>query len=144
MEHQSAEIGPYRVVRTLGSGTTGTVKLAVHKDTNEEVAIKIIKKSDFATKPNLQMKIHREISLMKIVSHPQEGRLQDGKPRAGRSRPLLRHRRAVHRTQHTAPMGGHAQEAGHMPFLRRTARLPLNRDTAPSETSRRIRRFCLP
>ena len=77
MEHQSVEIGPYRVVRTLGSGTTGTVKLAVHKDTNEEVAIKIIKKSDFATKPNLQMKIHREISLMKIVSHPHLLRLLD-------------------------------------------------------------------
>ena len=71
------EIGPYVIVRTLGSGTTGKVKLAVHKETQEEVAIKIIRKSDFATKPNLQMKIHREISLMKIVSHPHLLRLLD-------------------------------------------------------------------
>lgn len=76
-EQKHAEIGPYRIVRTLGSGTTGTVKLAVHKETNEEVAIKIIRKSDFETKPNLQMKIHREISLMKIVSHPHLLRLLD-------------------------------------------------------------------
>ena len=71
------EIGPYIIVRTLGSGTTGKVKLAVHKDTHEEVAIKIIHKADFMTKPNLQMKIHREISLMKIVSHPHLLRLLD-------------------------------------------------------------------
>ena len=63
-------VGPYLVDRTLGSGTTGKVRLAIHQDTGEKVAIKIIRKSAFEVKPNLEMKVHREISLMKIVSHP--------------------------------------------------------------------------
>jgi BR serine/threonine kinase len=67
----SAElIGPYVPERVLGTGTTGKVKLARHRDTNQQVAIKIIPKSAFAQKPNLQMKVRREIALMRVVNHP--------------------------------------------------------------------------
>ena len=66
----TSRIGDYNLLQTLGTGTTGKVKLARHMKTNELVAIKIIKKSSFETKPNLQGKIHREIALMKLLDHP--------------------------------------------------------------------------
>lgn len=37
------KVGPYIVGKTLGSGCTGEVKLAYHKDTGFQVAIKIIR-----------------------------------------------------------------------------------------------------
>jgi serine/threonine protein kinase len=39
------KVGPYIVGKTLGSGCTGEVKLAYHKDTGFQVAIKIIRYS---------------------------------------------------------------------------------------------------
>ena len=63
-------VGPYILQRILGEGTTGKVKLAYHKDTGEQVAIKIISKSSFDQKPNLQMKVRREIALMRVINHP--------------------------------------------------------------------------
>jgi BR serine/threonine kinase len=70
-------VGPYIFQRVLGSGTTGKVKLAVHSETNTPVAIKIVAKSTFEQKPGLQMKVRREIALMKIVNHPNILRLID-------------------------------------------------------------------
>ncbi|OHT13635.1 CAMK family protein kinase [Tritrichomonas foetus] len=64
------EVGEYILGRTLGSGTTGKVKLAVHKVTGQQVAIKIIKKAMFDVKPDLQRKIRREIALMRLLDHP--------------------------------------------------------------------------
>ena len=67
---KQVEIGNYVLSHTLGEGSYGKVKLAVNKETGEEVAIKIIPKSEFLQSPDLQEKVQREISLMKIVSHP--------------------------------------------------------------------------
>ena len=64
------EIGNYVFCRTLGSGSTGKVKLAERKDDGTLVAIKIIKKSAFILKPDLEKKVHREIALMKLLNHP--------------------------------------------------------------------------
>jgi len=63
-------IGKYKIIRTLGSGTTAKVKLAQNSETGENVAIKIVAKSHFESKPDLQRKIHREIALMKLLDHP--------------------------------------------------------------------------
>ena len=63
------EIGPYRLVKTLGIGTTGKVKLAINQETKQEVAIKIISKTIFQQKPKLQEKIQREIALMRLIEH---------------------------------------------------------------------------
>ena len=63
-------VGPYIVQRVIGGGTTGKVKLGYHKETGDQVAIKIISKSAFDEKPNLQVKVRREIALMKVVKHP--------------------------------------------------------------------------
>ena len=63
-------IGPYIIMRPIGSGTTGKVKLAVHKESGQQFAVKIIKKSIFKDHPNLVKKIQREIALLKLVDHP--------------------------------------------------------------------------
>jgi BR serine/threonine kinase len=62
-------IGDYIAGETLGSGTTGKVKLASHKVTGEQVAIKIIKKSLFQVQPMAQTRVHREIALMRLMNH---------------------------------------------------------------------------
>ncbi|OHT04233.1 CAMK family protein kinase [Tritrichomonas foetus] len=63
-------VGDYVLLSTLGSGSTGKVKLAEHKTTGRKVAIKIIKKSTVEEQPDLAIKIRREISLMRLFDHP--------------------------------------------------------------------------
>lgn len=70
MQFRRPEVGDYILGQTIGSGTTGKVKLAERKDTGEQVAIKIIKKAQFETRPDLQRKIRREIALMRLMNHP--------------------------------------------------------------------------
>ena len=77
MEENRPCIGSYRLVRTIGQGASGKVKLAVVDSTNEYVAIKMIKKSAFESKPTLQIKIQREIALMRLVDHPHLLKLVD-------------------------------------------------------------------
>lgn len=69
-QQKAQEIGDYILGSTLGSGTTCKVKIAKHKETREQVAVKIIKKSQFEQKPELQKKIQREISIMRLLNHP--------------------------------------------------------------------------
>lgn len=66
----SGDIGPYQVIKSLGEGTTGKVKLGYNKKTSEYVAIKIISKVAFLKQPKLENKIQREISLMRLAHHP--------------------------------------------------------------------------
>ncbi|KAH0795672.1 CAMK family protein kinase [Histomonas meleagridis] len=68
--YKQQEIGDFVITKVLGSGTTGKVKLAVKKTNGTQVAIKIIKKSSFDSKPSLEQKIHREIALMRLLVHP--------------------------------------------------------------------------
>lgn len=77
MELSEARIGDYKILRKLGSGTTCKVKLAQQESTGEYYAIKIVKKSHFAEKPNLESKIYREISLMRMADHPHIIKLHD-------------------------------------------------------------------
>jgi BR serine/threonine kinase len=76
MEGREA-MGPYVLVRSLGNGTTGKVKLAIHRESNQEYAIKIISKSVFDEKPELQNRIRREIALMQLLDHPHILKLVD-------------------------------------------------------------------
>lgn len=76
-QEKQQEIGDYVVGRTLGSGTTCKVKLAVRKETDHQVAIKIIKKTMFDSKPELQRKIRREVALMRLLNHPHLLKLED-------------------------------------------------------------------
>ncbi|KAJ2395506.1 hypothetical protein GGI05_001553, partial [Coemansia sp. RSA 2603] len=56
--------GPYLLLQTIGEGEFAKVKLALHRDTGEEVAIKLIKKESIDTEVKLS-KIKREIAALK-------------------------------------------------------------------------------
>ncbi|XP_078055091.1 serine/threonine-protein kinase SIK2a [Mustelus asterias] len=61
-------VGFYDIERTLGKGNFAVVKLARHRITKTEVAIKIIDKSQLDA-VNLE-KIYREVQIMKLLDHP--------------------------------------------------------------------------
>ena len=77
MEQAPQNFGPYIMVKSIGEGTTGKVKLAIERATNKQYAIKVISKSLFERKPHLQVKIQREIALMRLVDHPHVLKLID-------------------------------------------------------------------
>ncbi|KAJ3128586.1 hypothetical protein HK098_004012 [Nowakowskiella sp. JEL0407] len=61
--------GPYKLLKTIGEGEFGKVKLALHSETDKEVAIKLIKKESIEN-PGRKAKLMREISILQSVSHP--------------------------------------------------------------------------
>uniref|UniRef100_A0A0A1XES8 non-specific serine/threonine protein kinase n=1 Tax=Zeugodacus cucurbitae TaxID=28588 RepID=A0A0A1XES8_ZEUCU len=61
-------VGFYDIERTIGKGNFAVVKLARHRITKNEVAIKIIDKSQLDS-VNLQ-KVYREVEIMKRLNHP--------------------------------------------------------------------------
>uniref|UniRef100_A0AAR2LN40 non-specific serine/threonine protein kinase n=1 Tax=Pygocentrus nattereri TaxID=42514 RepID=A0AAR2LN40_PYGNA len=61
-------VGFYDIERTLGKGNFAVVKLAKHRITKSEVAIKIIDKTQLDA-ANLE-KIYREVEIMKLLDHP--------------------------------------------------------------------------
>ncbi|KAJ3235955.1 hypothetical protein HDU81_011326 [Chytriomyces hyalinus] len=68
-------LGEYQLLRTIGEGEFGKVKLAVSTGSKgspqREVAIKLCKKTTIAAAPNGYTKLMREISTLKLVrSHP--------------------------------------------------------------------------
>ncbi|KAL7310447.1 serine/threonine-protein kinase gin4 [Mucor circinelloides] len=63
-------IGDYVVGKTLGKGASGRVKLGVHRNTGEQVAIKIISKAHLAANPAIEKAVRREIAIMKLIHHP--------------------------------------------------------------------------
>jgi serine/threonine protein kinase len=67
---QGPQVGPYIFGKTLGTGSTGKVKLAKNLETGEVVAIKIVRKDFLERKPSLKKKMRREISVLKMLSHP--------------------------------------------------------------------------
>lgn len=59
-------IGNYKLGRTLGEGTYGKVKWAINMNTNQEVAIKIMKPQEVKDKGDIE----REINILKLLKHP--------------------------------------------------------------------------
>nr|ACI66525.1 Serine/threonine-protein kinase SNF1-like kinase 2 [Salmo salar] len=62
------QAGFYEIIRTLGKGNFAVVKLARHKVTKTQVAIKIIDKTRL--NPSNLEKIYREVQIMKLLNHP--------------------------------------------------------------------------
>ncbi|AMD22527.1 HHL243Wp [Eremothecium sinecaudum] len=69
-------IGKYQVIKTLGEGSFGKVKLAYHVGTGQKVALKIINKKVLA-KSDMQGRIEREISYLRLLRHPHIIKLYD-------------------------------------------------------------------
>ena len=58
------KISKYKFDKTLGSGTFGKVKLAIHLPTQEKVAIKILNKEKINQLEDVR-RVRREIKLLK-------------------------------------------------------------------------------
>jgi serine/threonine protein kinase len=76
MTKKMRRVGKYEVGRTIGEGTFAKVKFARNTDTGDNVAIKIMAKSTIL-KNRMVDQIKREISIMKIVRHPNIVRLYE-------------------------------------------------------------------
>ncbi|KAJ2231964.1 Protein kinase [Coemansia sp. RSA 485] len=63
------KIGNYTVLQTLGVGSFGKVKLAVHSQTGHKVALKIIGRSKLAHSDMIG-RVNREIQYLKMLRHP--------------------------------------------------------------------------
>lgn len=69
-------IGRYQIIKTLGEGSFGKVKLAQHLTTGQRVALKIINRKTLA-KSDMQGRIEREISYLRLLRHPHIIKLYD-------------------------------------------------------------------
>ncbi|XP_066226172.1 serine/threonine-protein kinase SIK1 [Saccopteryx leptura] len=68
VQQKPLRVGFYDIERTLGKGNFAVVKLARHRVTKTQVAIKIIDKTRLDSS-NLE-KIYREVQIMKLLNHP--------------------------------------------------------------------------
>lgn len=63
------QIGAYDVVRTLGEGSFGKVKLATHRFTKQDVALKIISRKKLVSR-DMAGRVEREIQYLQLLRHP--------------------------------------------------------------------------
>jgi hypothetical protein len=78
------QLGPYRIVRPLGRGGMGTVYDAVHAETGERVAVKLLS-AVVSGEAGLRERFQAEIETLRKLRHPHVVRLlgfgeQDGHP----------------------------------------------------------------
>lgn len=73
---KTRKVGKYDVGRTIGEGTFAKVKFAQNIETGESFAMKVLAKSTIL-KHRMVDQIKREISIMKIVRHPNIVRLHE-------------------------------------------------------------------
>ncbi|KAI8877368.1 Pkinase-domain-containing protein [Backusella circina FSU 941] len=66
---KQSRLGSYNLLHTLGEGEFGKVKLGIHKETGQEVAIKLIRKDGEGAEGRIH-KVEREISVLKTLRHP--------------------------------------------------------------------------
>ncbi|KAI1443257.1 Pkinase-domain-containing protein [Annulohypoxylon stygium] len=62
-------IGAYNIIRTLGEGSFGKVKLAVHRSTGQKVALKIIARKKLISR-DMVGRVEREIEYLQLLRHP--------------------------------------------------------------------------
>lgn len=70
--HREVRFGAYVLGSTLGEGEFGKVKLGWRKDGKHpsQVAIKLIKRDSIMKDSESEVKIHREINSLRLLSHP--------------------------------------------------------------------------
>ncbi|KAK8069138.1 hypothetical protein PG994_005754 [Apiospora phragmitis] len=64
-----ARVGQYNIIRTLGEGSFGKVKLAVHRSTGQQVALKIIARKKLISR-DMVGRVEREIEYLQLLRHP--------------------------------------------------------------------------
>uniref|UniRef100_A0A7S0G6F0 non-specific serine/threonine protein kinase n=1 Tax=Rhodosorus marinus TaxID=101924 RepID=A0A7S0G6F0_9RHOD len=64
----TSRVGKYLFFETLGTGSFGKVKLGVHEETGDRVAIKIMDKGDIKAH-EMAANVRREIAIMKALEH---------------------------------------------------------------------------
>ncbi|MCJ1307677.1 Protein kinase [Agyrium rufum] len=62
-------IGQYQIIKTLGEGSFGKVKLATHKQTGQQVALKIIPRKKLISR-DMAGRVEREIQYLQLLRHP--------------------------------------------------------------------------
>jgi carbon catabolite-derepressing protein kinase len=62
-------VGAYQIKKTLGEGSFGKVKLAVHRVTNQQVALKIIARKKLISR-DMAGRVEREIEYLQLLRHP--------------------------------------------------------------------------
>ncbi|TEB33667.1 Pkinase-domain-containing protein [Coprinellus micaceus] len=68
--------GPYLLLQTLGEGEFGKVKLGLHCQWGEEVAVKLIRRGNIDSTVRMS-KVEREIEVLRALKHPNIVRLYD-------------------------------------------------------------------
>ncbi|TKA72533.1 hypothetical protein B0A55_06425 [Friedmanniomyces simplex] len=66
---EANRMGQYNVIKTLGEGSFGKVKLAIHRVSNQQVALKIIARRKLVTR-DMAGRIEREIQYLQLLRHP--------------------------------------------------------------------------
>lgn len=72
-------IGLYDVKKTLGEGSFGKVKLATHRVSGQEVALKIISRKKLISK-DMAGRVEREIQYLQLLRHPHIIKLYERPP----------------------------------------------------------------
>ena len=62
-------LSSYRLLKDLGEGTFGLVKLAEHRHSKEKVAVKILEKDKIVDEGDRE-RVSRELHILKIIRHP--------------------------------------------------------------------------
>ncbi|KAI8144591.1 kinase-like domain-containing protein [Fennellomyces sp. T-0311] len=70
LQRKRREIGDYWLGRTIGRGASGRVKIGIHRHTGEQVAIKVISRSQLATSSTMARCVQRELAVLQLLHHP--------------------------------------------------------------------------
>ncbi|KAJ8663056.1 hypothetical protein O0I10_001233 [Lichtheimia ornata] len=69
-QHKRREVGEYILGKTIGRGASGRVKIGIHRHTGEQVAIKVISRSQLATSSTMARCVQRELAVLQLLHHP--------------------------------------------------------------------------
>ena len=69
LQKPAQRLGQYHVIKTLGEGSFGKVKLAVHQVTGQKVALKIISRRKLMAR-DMAGRVEREIQYLQLLRHP--------------------------------------------------------------------------
>ncbi|KAG9235951.1 hypothetical protein BJ875DRAFT_250675 [Amylocarpus encephaloides] len=74
---KNSKFGDYYLGNTLGEGEFGKVKMGWKQEGGVQVAVKLIRRDSVGTNPTRLAKIHREIAILRTISHPNIVRLHE-------------------------------------------------------------------